>query len=364
MNTDPTKRLGLWIAGLALALIAGLIGLCLVPTERRPRPPRPAEPVPAQAAPAAPATEPAKPPPADRNFNPGWVGALCAHDKDCAYPGGFCLMPEEGYPRGHCSAACQNTCPDRQGALYSPTFCIEDPLRANRGLCVAGCNLHLTPSGCRPGYSCGTVERLGHGPARLVCLPERGTPPPPTPCTDRLDTLGIVYTRPDLADAPSRAAKSGDPLPREKICQIDTPVLLANPIHQVLYRQPSERYGESLLVACPMACALEKLSRFLQELSVVEVLHLGTYNCRGIAGSRELSNHGRAMAIDLIGFERAQGSPVSVKDDYPGNNPERRAFLRSLLQKLRSQRIFDRVLGPDTDSAHRDHLHLEVRASP
>jgi len=46
-------------------------------------------------------------PASDRNFNPGWIGAACRQDQDCTFAGGFCLLPDEGFPGGTCTQRCQ-----------------------------------------------------------------------------------------------------------------------------------------------------------------------------------------------------------------------------------------------------------------
>lgn len=347
-----------WRAILALAVLAlAALGAAVWRFHQEPAPARP-EPV------ATPETRPdggqGREHPADRNFNPGWIGSACSHDGDCSYDGGFCLMPEEGFPRGHCSARCEKFCPDRQGDFYSVTFCVADPTYADSGICLARCNLHLTPSGCRPGYICTSLQRRDESLAQLVCLPDRGTPPPPTECTRELDRLGLVYTRPDLADAPSRPARPGEPPPRQEICQIDTPVLLNSPIGTVDYRQKGQRHADHLLLACRMALRLERLSELLSDAGVVEVEHNGTYVCRGVAGTLSLSGHGHALAIDVTGFERARGAPVSVRADWSGADPKRRRFLRELVARIRQAKIFDVVLTPESDDLHMDHLHLEI----
>jgi hypothetical protein len=288
--------------------------------------------------------------PADKNFNPGWIGAACKHDKDCSYDGGFCLMPEEGFVRGYCSARCEKFCPDRKGDFYSATFCIDDPAYADSGICVARCNLHLTPSGCRPGYVCTSLQRRQESMVQLVCLPDRGTPPPPTGCTRELDRLKLVYTRPDLADAPTRSARPGEPPPDQDVCQIDTPVLLNSPIRTVDYRQKGLRHADHLLLACRMALAVRRLSELFREAGVVEVEYNGAYVCRGVAGTRSLSGHGHALAIDLTGFERAQGSPVSVLADWSGP-----------VSQIQKAKLFDVILTPKKGGLHRDHLHLELK---
>jgi hypothetical protein len=62
-----------------------------------------------------------------------WIGARCAADADCAYPGGFCAA-NPYTQRGFCSARCTATCADRAGA--PATFCVADPKAPGLGLCV------------------------------------------------------------------------------------------------------------------------------------------------------------------------------------------------------------------------------------
>jgi len=102
------------------------------------------------------------------------------------------------------------------------------------------------------------------------------------------------------------------------------------------------------------------MSQVFAELDVVEVEHVGTYNCRGIAGSTRLSAHAEGRALDIKGFERTSGTAVSVLRDWNGRNKEKRAFLRTLVKRLRDSGQFRTVLTPDSNAAHRDHLHVEL----
>lgn len=301
------------------------------------------------------------PSPADLNFNPGWIGAACRSDDDCPYEQGFCLLDEEGFPGGTCTRRCQKFCPDKKGALYATTFCVEDPKTSGDGLCLARCNLHLTTSGCRPGYVCTTMFRLNSAQANLVCQPEQGSPAPPTACTKQLDALGLHYSRLDLVDALARAAKDGDPLPQQDSCQVDTPILLASPVHHVDFREQGQQFPEHLLVSCRFALAVDRLAEFVDKRGIVEVEHLGAYNCRGISGSRKLSAHGLGLALDVAGFEPQEGAHISVLNDWNSKDPQRRQAIRQLVKDLRASRIFDVVLAPDSDKDHKNHLHLALR---
>jgi hypothetical protein len=292
----------------------------------------------------------------DAPFNPDWVGGACADDTDCGFPGGFCLREHQGWKDGTCSRVCTGSCPQKAGDVYSATACVQDPTGVPRALCVARCALNLTPSGCRPGYTCAMTPSARGGPSseRLTCLPDLGTPPPETVCTQELRQRGLHFGRPDLPDGEARLGGA------RAACQLDTPVLLGSPIHHVDWREHNRRMAENLLVSCEMALAMEALSRALLELDVVEVEHVGTYNCRGVAGSSRLSAHALGRAIDIRAFERATRSPVSVLAHWNGADAERRQFLRGLVARLRKGGVFSKVLGPDSDKHHQDHLHLEL----
>ncbi|MBN2360846.1 MAG: extensin family protein [Deltaproteobacteria bacterium] len=294
-------------------------------------------------------------------FNPAWIGAPCRHDLDCPFAEGFCMLPEEGFPRGQCSRPCRKFCPDRAGDSFTTTFCMEDPSYIGRGTCAPLCDLRLSPTGCRPGYVCSTVQRLRENMTKLVCLPDLGTPPPPTECTRQLDRLAVRYTRPDLADALATGAGPDDLPPLRDLCQIDTPVLLASPLRGVEYRFERRPRPEPVLVACEMALALVQFSELLVQLGIAEVEHAGTYNCRGVAGTRSLSGHGNALAIDVVALRRAGGGRVSVEDHWSGGTAEQQRLLRQVVERSRDERIFTLILTPDSNQAHADHLHLEVK---
>jgi hypothetical protein len=81
------------------------------------------------------------------------------------------------------------------------------------------------------------------------------------------------------------------------------------------------------------------------------------YACRGRNNkkSARISEHGRGKAIDISGFKLANGTEVTVLDDYKSNRgkPIRKAHKGAC-------GIFGTTLGPGSDGHHRDHLHLDT----
>ena len=96
---------------------------------------------------------------------------------------------------------------------------------------------------------------------------------------------------------------------------------------------------------------------------VARVEHLGTYACRNVygrAGGRR-SEHASANAIDIGGFVLADGTRISVLNDWDSDGDGRKAaFLRDVRDG--ACRFFGVVLGPDYNEAHRNHFHLDMGA--
>ena len=91
---------------------------------------------------------------------------------------------------------------------------------------------------------------------------------------------------------------------------------------------------------------------------VVAVDHLGSYSCRRVNNRTEgdWSEHASANALDIAGFQLADGKRVSVLADWSGDGAEA-AFLREVRDG--ACRLFATVLSPDYNEAHRDHLHFD-----
>ncbi|MDF1587472.1 extensin family protein [Marinimicrococcus flavescens] len=91
---------------------------------------------------------------------------------------------------------------------------------------------------------------------------------------------------------------------------------------------------------------------------VVALRHYGSHACRTMTGNgNRRSLHASARALDIAGFELADGSVVLVKRDWRSRGPEGR-FLRAVA-KAACQR-FSVVLTPESDRFHHDHIHVDL----
>ncbi len=96
----------------------------------------------------------------------------------------------------------------------------------------------------------------------------------------------------------------------------------------------------------------------------MEVGHIGTYNCRLIAGTNDFSMHGLALAIDLKWFRSSAGRVYDVEDHWEHDtaNPqtERGRVLYEIAQAMYDERIFNIVLTPNFNAGHDNHFHVDL----
>jgi len=124
--------------------------------------------------------------------------------------------------------------------------------------------------------------------------------------------------------------------------------------------------NETTALNCPMVAAVDDwLDRVVQPAAearfgqpVVGVEHMGSYNCRSIAGHRQMSEHAYMNALDVSGFKLADGRTVRVKSGWRSPDEQESAFLHDVGEAACDD--FSTVLGPPSGAAHQDHLHLDL----
>ncbi len=167
-------------------------------------------------------------------------------------------------------------------------------------------------------------------------------------CLALLERAGIRYTRlPDRSDGAQ--------------CGYDDAVRFTTGGARRIGYRPA-----SLGVSCPVAASLalwewngvQAAARETLGSEVVEIDHLGSYNCRRIGGRSggDWSEHARANAVDIAGFRLRDGRRISVLRDWSDPGVKGR-FLRQVRDAACD--LFATTLSPDYNAAHADHLHLD-----
>jgi len=171
-------------------------------------------------------------------------------------------------------------------------------------------------------------------------------------CLDRLQAAGVTFetANPHTASNPA--------------CVIDTPVrLMAVP--SASRPGASVRLPEEPMLACRFA---ERLAHFLGDLAApviagrlsFELKSVRTgpgYECRNRnrAANGHLSAHALGIAVDVAAFELASGKALPVKPDGDARGQAAVTAIRTAACGW-----FTTVLGPGSDAAHTDHMHLDI----
>jgi hypothetical protein len=124
-------------------------------------------------------------------------------------------------------------------------------------------------------------------------------------------------------------------------------------------------FNTAPVTTCTLSAALYWWQRDLQTIAALE-LHtsikridqIGTYECRNIdhAATGKRSEHATANAIDIEGFEMADGRRITVAQDWNKPTPQG-AFLHAAHDSACV--VFGEVLSPQYDRFHANHFHLD-----
>jgi hypothetical protein len=199
---------------------------------------------------------------------------------------------------------------------------------------------------CCPDYESAC---FGGDPDGSACGEEpeaEGTGPgPTTDCLAALEAAGADFA--STEHSPEQAGGT--------VCEIDDPVMLHRPSEDVSLRYFESNQEAAVLLSCEAALSLAQSAAVARSLGVEEIIHMGTYNCRVIAGTSALSQHGLGNAIDIYGFGLDDGSEVTVRRDWGDTG-----LLRQFADAIWDDGFWNVILTPNYNAAHADHLHLDV----
>jgi len=174
------------------------------------------------------------------------------------------------------------------------------------------------------------------------------TPGPPPPSACRLALSEAIAIAPSIPDIQGPGGCGGEDLVR-----LEAVVL---PDRRQVALKPAA------ILRCTMATAIADWIRTdMEPLAVglgssISVLdNFDSFECRGrnrVAGA-QLSEHGRANALDVRALKLANGQSIGLTDR---NVP--RDVRESVLHSVCAR--FMTVLGPGSDGYHEDHIHLDL----
>jgi hypothetical protein len=272
-------------------------------------------------------------------------------------------------PQGHGRQAWPNRA--QRGTREPRALCPKHTIGIPQRACVAHMRSHAfliiagvfalpphasnAPIDQSPPLSC---PRPAEAPSHLAphdAAPAEQAKPEPTidqACLDRLGTAGIEFEPVTLPPA----AKLG--------CAIETPVRL-----KAVKLAPQGRTSIRLPDEPTLSCRFgERFGNWLRDLVApliagklaVELKSVRTgpgFECRNRnrAKAGKISAHASGLAADIGSFELADGRKLATK-------PNGDAHLRATVDAIRVAACgwFTTVLGPGSDAAHADHMHVDI----
>jgi hypothetical protein len=130
-------------------------------------------------------------------------------------------------------------------------------------------------------------------------------------------------------------------------------------------------YPNSPQMTCSVAAGLliwerqglTPAARDMMGSQVTRIDHLGTYNCRRQYGRKTgwMSEHASANAIDIAGFQFADGRKVTVLEGWKVQGGQS-TQVANFLAKAQDHacHVFKVVLGPEANAAHENHFHFDM----
>jgi hypothetical protein len=181
--------------------------------------------------------------------------------------------------------------------------------------------------------------------------------------------LSPTACRAELQTRKLHVRRAGTPSPG-----VATPLRIEGEIGGVRFvtpRAPSP-YG---VLDCRLVIALDDLAKLLARHDVVTVYVDNLYRPHAhLPGKRKPSQHAYGLAIDLTGFKLADGTQLFVGRDWhgaigrptcgPDSSPleinQASVELRNILCDVARAGIFQHMLTPNFNRAHKSHFHFDL----
>jgi hypothetical protein len=176
-------------------------------------------------------------------------------------------------------------------------------------------------------------------------------------CTGWLDLYGLSYT--------AGPAKQG----------VADPITVTLPLNGIAYRSNgSANVRATLYGDCALMRSLAQAAPIVRAHDVTEIVDLGIYNYRCIDQTQtppncSMSQHAYAKAIDIGALVTSDGTSYSVLNDWvidtmptcdAETEGDKDAFLHQLICELKTADVWNIVLTPNYNAAHRNHFHVDL----
>lgn len=254
---------------------------------------------------------------------------------------------------------------------------------------TAGCALPLGSFGRPP--SPRSVGTDGPDPEALPPLPPPRTtsaavaepppggidapPPAETPWAPNLRAPAVHYAALSGEACEAELTRRGGRFTRDQAPGVAYPIRLTGPLSGVVFRSmlsPAQRRTTPYeILDCRLALAVDDFARVLARHGVVEVVHYSMWRPADPKKPREGPGrrHPGGLAIDAALFKFDDGRVLSVDKDFHGSLGSKPCGskvngapgeLRDVYCEAATEGMFNVMLSPHYNRAHKNHFHLEV----
>lgn len=239
--------------------------------------------------------------------------------------------------------------------------------------------------GSAAGFTAGDAA-LGDATEEGELLAELSAPGSTTLTATAFDSTGAVLASAsvDIAITEPQAASCQDWLDLYRLDYtvgpenpgIEAPITVKAPINGVAYRyNGSTEQRKTVYGDCALIKSLAEAAPIMRAHDIVEFVDIGVYNYRCINQSLTppnctLSQHAYAKAIDIAAFITRDGTKYSVLTDWlidpatttctAPTDGEKDTFLHKVICELKAADVWNIVLTPNYNAAHRNHFHVDL----
>jgi hypothetical protein len=186
----------------------------------------------------------------------------------------------------------------------------------------------------------------------------------------RFSTMSPAQCRAELRKRKIQVGRAAKATPG-----VATPVRIAGPVGKVRVVTPGPKsiYG---VLDCRLLVVLAELEPALLALSVDQVYVDNFYRPHAhLPGRKSPSQHAFGLAIDIDGFHLTDGTVLRIEADFHGvlggpvcgadaafsERNRKSVLLRNIVCELSRRRVFNYLLTPNYDAAHRNHIHADIK---
>jgi hypothetical protein len=167
------------------------------------------------------------------------------------------------------------------------------------------------------------------------------------------------------------AGVSFEPVPQDDAEGVAWPIKLSGPIQGVRIHGGKKNAPTNYL-DCRLAIALVEWAPMLERAGVVGLQHFSMYrHAARIGKTSKVSGHALGRAIDIGVFEMRDGRKLNVLKDWKNrargaapcdsaSSNDAEKIMRDLICEATDREVFQMVLTPHYNEAHKNHIHLEV----